>query len=404
MKRLFWALSGIVASLLIMFASSSSASAIEVTYLSHRAYFFSSAKIRFPTTSQTTICNSHVGGNLNCFLDMASAGGFIYGGMDLVSDEDIPANSVVRFTITFSFPGSYSNLKFYGFTSQADWTIINQQVLYDDYSSISINLEIMKRSGSNNSIYLVPYGTAPVLTADVTNSRVIMTVTPYNRGTAIDGPWLVDSINDVRNKLANIATTNTLLESIKNNGITANVDNSDIIDAVDSASQAQVNATNANTTAVNNAASQAHSDAQSALAEQQKANEIAEEQKNFVTDTSTPEAGDIVNFNSLPSVGLLPAGPLDSILLLPVNLLNSIIQSFGGTCSPIVALLPFVDEDVTFPCMTDTLYSGALAPVGVFIGGVASAFILYGYFKHLYKKVDRAVSLETTDEDEWGIL
>lgn len=126
--------------------------------------------------------------------------------------------------------------------------------------------------------------------------------------------------------------------------------------------------------------------------------------KDFMTDPTEPDASDIANADTLPSVGMLPPGPLDSILLLPLNIMNSILSSFGGSCTPIVAPLPFVNQNITFPCFGDTIYKGDFAPLVNIVGTVASAFILYEYFKHLYKKVDRAVSLETTEDDEWGVL
>lgn len=149
---------------------------------------------------------------------------------------------------------------------------------------------------------------------------------------------------------------------------------------------------------------QMHEDNQAMLDEQKKQTEAINETKDFITDTSEPDSSDIATSDSLPSVGLLPPGPVDSILLLPVNIMNSILSSLGGSCSPIVAPLPFVGENITFPCFGDTIYNGDFAPLANIIGVVASAFILYGYLKHLYKKVDRATSLETNDEDEWGVL
>lgn len=149
---------------------------------------------------------------------------------------------------------------------------------------------------------------------------------------------------------------------------------------------------------------QAHKDSQAQLEESKKQTSVMEETKDFITDDSTPNASDIANSDTLPSVGLLPAGPLDSLLLLPLNIMNSIFSSLGGSCSPVVAPLPYVDQDVTFPCFGDTIYRGEFAPLGVLIGSVGSALILFYYFKRLYKKVDRATSLEITDEDEWGIL
>lgn len=135
-----------------------------------------------------------------------------------------------------------------------------------------------------------------------------------------------------------------------------------------------------------------------------KQNDILQGTHDFITDSSTPNPGDIATSDSLPSVGMLPPGPLDSILLLPLNIMNSITSSLGGSCTPIVAPLPFVGKNIEFPCFGDTIYKGEFAPLSNLVGVVASAFILYGYLKHLYKKVDRATSLESNDEDEWGVL
>ncbi len=168
----------------------------------------------------------------------------------------------------------------------------------------------------------------------------------------------------------------------------------------------------AQTDAINNGFNQQHKDNQVQLDESKKQTEeqkkqtaVMEQTKDFVTDTKQPDAGDIANADSIPSVGLLPSGPIDSLLLLPLNIMNSITSSLGGTCSPIVAPLPFSNgQKLTFPCFGDTLYKGDFAILATLVGSVASALILYGYFKHLYKKVDRATSLESNDEDEWCIL
>lgn len=165
------------------------------------------------------------------------------------------------------------------------------------------------------------------------------------------------------------------------------------------------NAINGQTDAINNGFNQQHQDNQAQLEESKKQTEAMEQTKDFVTDTNQPNAGDIANSDSIPSVGLLPAGPIDSLLLLPLNIMNSITSSLGGSCSPIVAPLPFSNgQKLTFPCFGDTIYKGDFSIMATLVGSVASAFILYGYFKHLYKKVDRATSLESNDEDEWGIL
>lgn len=156
--------------------------------------------------------------------------------------------------------------------------------------------------------------------------------------------------------------------------------------------------------AISSASSLAHQDSQAQLDESKKQTQVMEETKDFVTDTNTPSSDDIVNDSSMPSVGLLPAGPLDSILTLPLNIANSILSSLGGSCTPIVAPLPYVNQNLTFPCLGETIYQGDFAGLEALIGAPATAVILFYYFKHLYKKVNRAVTLETTVDDEWGVL
>lgn len=198
------------------------------------------------------------------------------------------------------------------------------------------------------------------------------------------------------------------------NTTNVNVDQSGVINSIKSQTSAIEATTNAvnksteamnnNTQAVNNAANQAHQDSQAQLDESKKQTEAMEQTKDFVTSTEQPDASDIASSDSLPSVGMLPAGPLDSILLLPFNLMNSILSSLGGNCHPISAPLPFVEKSITFPCFGDTIYKGDFEPLVNVVGFTASAFLLYGYFKQLYKKVDRAISLDTTEDDEWGVL
>lgn len=321
-------------------------------------------------------------------------------------DNKIPTQSVVTLNITIAnvnVSSSGSNLV--GFRGNGQWDVLDQDITTTGLTdTMTFNFRLVLYYHGASPTDLIP------LTAWHDGQIITYTGSPYSSNKpqiGMTNPTVMTFIKteSIQEMLANVDSIEDVVKQIRDGGIKATVDQSGVISSVNNAanqahkdSQNQLNATN-------NAANQAHKDSQAQLDEQKKANQIAEEQKNFVTDTSTPEAGDIANSESLPSVGLLPPGPLDSLLLLPVNILNSIIQSFGGSCKPVVAPLPFVgDQELTFPCFTDTFYTGSFAPLATAIGGVASAFILFGYFKHLYKKVDRAVSLETTDEDEWGIL
>lgn len=129
--------------------------------------------------------------------------------------------------------------------------------------------------------------------------------------------------------------------------------------------------------------------------------------KDFITNTDQPQASDIVgSANDLPSLGFLPAGPVDSIITLPLYIMQKLenVLFRTGACKPISVPLPFVNKNIELPCIGKIIYQGdfsaLLRPLGVF----PYTFILFFYFKHLYKKVERAVSLQTTEDDEWGLL
>lgn len=104
------------------------------------------------------------------------------------------------------------------------------------------------------------------------------------------------------------------------------------------------------------------------------------------------------------SAGWLPAGPIDSILNLPLTYLNSLITSLGDTCNPITLTLPFIDEDINLPCLS-SIYS-QIDGLSIWIntiGVIASAIILFSYFMRLYKWVDDTLTFrENNYIDNWG--
>ena len=120
----------------------------------------------------------------------------------------------------------------------------------------------------------------------------------------------------------------------------------------------------------------------------------------FLTDDTPPES----DISSLGNVqGLLPAGPVDSLLNIPFKFLSVIVSSLGDICSPMSMNWVF-DKTLTLPCFSESFYNNVPSGLMIFINLIPSGFILITYFKYLYKKVNRAVSLETTAEDEWGVL
>lgn len=119
----------------------------------------------------------------------------------------------------------------------------------------------------------------------------------------------------------------------------------------------------------------------------------------FVTnlfDTSGPDTNGLGNV-----AGWLPAGPVDSILTLPLSLINAILGGLGSSCSPLQVPLPFVSNTLTLPCI-NILFSqiNGVSTLYTWLGPLASAFILYYYFKALYKWIDEKLSLK--DDSEWG--
>lgn len=133
---------------------------------------------------------------------------------------------------------------------------------------------------------------------------------------------------------------------------------------------------------------------------QQETNKQLEETKDFITSNDAPNA-DVSGLGNVQ--GLLPPGPVDSLLNIPFQFLSILTSSFSGTCVPMKGKFVF-DMDFTIPCFSDIFYDKIPPFLMSFIDLVPSAFILILYFKHLYKKVDRAVSMDTNSDDEWGVI
>lgn len=117
-----------------------------------------------------------------------------------------------------------------------------------------------------------------------------------------------------------------------------------------------------------------------------------------ITDSSSPNLDGLKN-----TAGWLPEGPIDSILNLPLTLLNSLTTNLSKSCTPVELPLPFIDNNLTLPCLS-TIYS-QIDGLGVWINSIsviASAFILFQYLMNLYKWVDDTLSFrENNFIDNW---
>ena len=111
-----------------------------------------------------------------------------------------------------------------------------------------------------------------------------------------------------------------------------------------------------------------------------------------------------VDTSKLDTVGWLPSGPVDSILNLPLNMLNGLNNSLSKSCAPLNVNLPYVNKTVEIPCL-NTIYDQikGLNTFYTWIGGIFSVLILYKYLLTLYKWVDDTLTFrENNHIDNWG--
>lgn len=125
---------------------------------------------------------------------------------------------------------------------------------------------------------------------------------------------------------------------------------------------------------------------------------------NNLTDSSPTDMSGLGD-----SAGWLPSGPVDSILTLPLTMLNSLVTNLSNnSCQTVSVELPFVKENITLPCIK-SLYDkmGVTGTLFTTAGLIASAFILFNYLLSLYKWVDDTLTMRENTmpgyfDDNWG--
>lgn len=132
---------------------------------------------------------------------------------------------------------------------------------------------------------------------------------------------------------------------------------------------------------------------------QAQTNEKLDNIDDTLTDTTVPSADGLSG-----SAGWLPPGPVDSLLTLPLTMLQNVSNNLTGQCQSVTLPLPFVHKNITLPCLKD-VYSqiDGLSIWIESIGVIASAFILFGYLINLYNFVESVSSLKDTGYfKKWG--
>lgn len=118
----------------------------------------------------------------------------------------------------------------------------------------------------------------------------------------------------------------------------------------------------------------------------------------FFSNDDNPNMSGLEN-----SAGWLPAGPVDSLINLPLSLLDNISSNLSNTCQPVTLLLPYVDEELILPCQSQFYEDIGAKSLIDNIGLIASAFILFTYLINLYAYVDKTLTFrENNYMDNWG--
>lgn len=131
--------------------------------------------------------------------------------------------------------------------------------------------------------------------------------------------------------------------------------------------------------------------------------EKLDETNNLISSEEGPNLSGLEN-----SAGWLPAGPVDSILNLPLSFFDNLSANLGGNCQPITFTLPFFNENISLPCI-NTIYAQieGLTPWINTISVLISSLILFKYLLNLYRWVDDTLSFRENnwnDQDQWGGL
>lgn len=128
-------------------------------------------------------------------------------------------------------------------------------------------------------------------------------------------------------------------------------------------------------------------------------NKKLDELNKNITSPNVPNKDELST--KLDTTGWLKPGPVDSILNMPLNLINNLLSSLqNNTCSPLIIDIPYLNnKQITIPCILTLYEKMGLSSLFNSIGVVASAFILFRYLVGFYKWVDDTLFLRTC---EWG--
>lgn len=128
--------------------------------------------------------------------------------------------------------------------------------------------------------------------------------------------------------------------------------------------------------------------------------EAQKETNDLLKDSSTDSDG----ISSLTSIEFATTGPLSVILNLPVRFFDTLLNNLdANTCGNIEFPLPFVDMDVSIPCVRKLLEQlNALdfyENIGLMVGSIA----LFNYFIYMGKQFTKMQRLQHTNAEYGGM-
>lgn len=132
--------------------------------------------------------------------------------------------------------------------------------------------------------------------------------------------------------------------------------------------------------------------------EQQQTNQKLDDINSSITNDSPISMDKLGN-----TAGWLPAGPVDSILNLPLSLMNSLTTSLNGQCRPLQIDVPYIDRQIEIPCLS-TIFNQieGLPNFWSWVGAIAGCLILYKYLLNLYAWVDNVLMLRLEMHEDFG--
>lgn len=101
--------------------------------------------------------------------------------------------------------------------------------------------------------------------------------------------------------------------------------------------------------------------------------------------------------------GLFPPGPIDSMLVLPINIATAILTSASNPGAYVAPNVNFFGYNLNFPS-GQLIWHGLGGTVTFIASSAMEFFILYTWLTSLYFRLQRATMLDTHPNDTWGVL